>query len=296
MNIKSGLLFGLKVVAVGVTYILAMMVAGMVLKLAGLQMPETGSGSGSLVSVVVIGLGMGLCLGPLAARLPVSRGWHLVVWASVMFFNLSATVIEGAFFISTLGPALPALVLMELISTVATAAVITALFAPAGPVQPVVLSRRSVGAWAWRLAVSALSYVVFYWVFGALNYGLVTHTYYETHQAALVVPPAQTILMLEVLRGAMLMLSVLPLALAWPLNGASRMRLAVLCGVVLFVVGGLVPLISNASLPLFLRVASGWEIFFQNFSTGVVVALLLGNAAAASAPARGVAPSPAVQH
>jgi len=45
---------------------------------------------------------------------------------------------------------------------------------------------------------------------------------------------------------------------------------------VLFVIGGVAPLLGASALPLFLRVASGWEIFLQNFSTGAVAALLLG--------------------
>ena len=175
---------------------------------------------------------------------------------------------------------------MMLISTLAAAAALTVLFAPRGPARPVVWPRRTVLAWVGRFVACALSYVVFYWVFGALNYSLFTHTYYETHQAALVVPPAQTILLVEAVRSVMLVLSVLPLALAWPTVSANRLRLAVLCGLVLFLTGGLVPLASTTTLPLFLRVASGWEIFLQNFSTGVVVALLLGNAVAEGMPAR----------
>lgn len=58
------------------------------------------------------------------------------------------------------------------------------------------------------------------------------------------------------------------------------------CDVVLFLMGGLVPLASDATLPLFLRVASGWEILLQNFSTGAVVALLLGSGAAPKLPRR----------
>ena len=95
MNIKNGLLFGLKVLAVGVTYILATMLAGMVLRVAGMRLPETTNAAASFLSAVVIGLGMGVCLGPLAARLPVSRGWQVTVWASAMFFNLAAVMVEG---------------------------------------------------------------------------------------------------------------------------------------------------------------------------------------------------------
>jgi hypothetical protein len=45
-----------------------------------------------------------------------------------------------------------------------------------------------------------------------------------------------------------------------------------------FVVGGLVPLLPQTSLPLYLRLASLWEIFGQNFLTGVACACLFVDA------------------
>jgi hypothetical protein len=68
--------------------------------------------------------------------------------------------------------------------------------------------------------------------------------------------------------------SVLPLVLT---IRTTRRRLAIMCGVILFVIGGVIPLLQQVNtLPLFLLVASAWEIFFQNFLTGVVVAILMG--------------------
>jgi len=278
MIIKNGVVFILKVVAVGVVYVAATMAAGMGLGAAGVRLPAPDDASGSFVQLVVTGLVFGLCLGPLAARLRVSRPWHVVIWGSVMFLNYAAVILEGSIFMTSLGSALPALVAMILIATAATAVAITALFAKR-PAVPVAWPRRSAAAWAGRLALSALSYLIFYWIFGALNYSLFTHTYYETHQATLLVPPTETILLVETVRGVMLALSVLPLAAAWPNTGLGRLRLAVMVGLVLFVIGGVAPLLGASALPLFLRVASGWEIFLQNFSTGVVAALLLGGQA-----------------
>ena len=280
--IKNGLVYGLKVALVAVIYVGSTMLVGAVLGAAGVRLPTTGDASGSLLQVVVMGLGAGLTLGPLAARLRVSRLWHLAIWGSVLSFNFASVLLEGAIFTSSLGQALPGLELMMLISSLVTAGGLTWLFAPAAPAAPVQLPQRTALAWVVRFVASAASYVVFYWVFGMLNYNLFTHTYYETYQATLVVPPAQTILLVESLRAFMMVLSVLPLALAWQ---TSRPRLALLCGLVLFLIGGVIPLAGNPALPLFLRIASGWEIFLQNLSTGVVVALLLGNTAPAHSPA-----------
>ncbi len=80
--------------------------------------------------------------------------------------------------------------------------------------------------------------------------------------------------MVESIRAPLIVLSVLPLVLT---VRTTRRRLVVICGIILFVIGGVVPLLHQVNiLPLFLLVASAWEIFFQNFLTGVVVAILLG--------------------
>jgi hypothetical protein len=49
-------------------------------------------------------------------------------------------------------------------------------------------SSRTWYSWAWRLCVSAASYVLFYWIYGALNYLLVTRPYYSPQQTTLQVP------------------------------------------------------------------------------------------------------------
>ena len=49
---------------------------------------------------------------------------------------------------------------------------------------------------------------------------------------------------------------------------------ALAAGVLLFVVGGLVVLLPQTSLPLYLRVASLWEVFAQNVITGAACAYL----------------------
>jgi hypothetical protein len=56
-----------------------------------------------------------------------------------------------------------------------------------------------------------------------------------------------------------------------------RKRLVFVCGTLLFVIGGIIPLSMQAGmLPTSMLVASGIEIFFQNFLTGAVAAVVLG--------------------
>jgi hypothetical protein len=73
----------------------------------------------------------------------------------------------------------------------------------------------------------------------------------------------------------LIVLSVLPLLLGVRWSPPRRM---IVVGLLLFVIGGIVPLLEQVNtLPIFLLVASGWEIFFKNMSTGLVAGWLLGN-------------------
>jgi hypothetical protein len=116
--------------------------------------------------------------------------------------------------------------------------------------------------------------VVFYWIYGALNYLLVTRPYYSAQQTTLQVPPAQVVLAAEAIRGPLLVLAVLPLVLTISL---ARRRLALSSSAVPFIIEGVVPLLRQAGiLRTFLLIASGWEIFLQDVSLALVITWLLG--------------------
>jgi hypothetical protein len=131
-------------------------------------------------------------------------------------------------------------------------------------------------SWVGRFVVSAASYVVFYWFYGALNYLLVTHSYYTAQQhTVLQIPPTQAILAAESSRGPLLVFAVLPLVLT---SSITRRQLAIGSSAVLFIIGGIAPLLLQAGiLPTFLFIASGWEIFFQNVSLALVITWFLGH-------------------
>jgi ABC-type antimicrobial peptide transport system permease subunit len=118
-----------------------------------------------------------------------------------------------------------------------------------------------------------MSYLALYFVVGGLNYQLVTKPYYETHAGGLTVPPVQVVVVVESIRAVLIAFSVFLFLLS--ARGARR-QLMISTGWLLFAIGGIIPLLLQiGSLPLFLLAASAVEIFFQNFFTGVVAAMLL---------------------
>ena len=199
---------------------------------------------------------------------------HFAIWFCLLFLNLASVAIEGTLFAP--GAAAPAWLGANLLRLAAVCALIAGLMAAlyrsqGGGIPATAGTPRHLSGWVWRLALAAGVYVAVYLVLGGINYTLVTRPYYEAHASSLTVPPVATILLYEPIRGLLIAFSVLPLILAFQ----RRTRAAgLVAGAMLFVVGGLVPLLPQASLPLYLRVASLWEIFGQNVITGIACAYL----------------------
>lgn len=263
---------------VAVGYIVGLILAGMVGAMAGAQMASSMRDNSAFFWLFISSILLGAILGPLAARLTLTRLQHFILWGSLIFFNLGSVAIEGAYFVPELVTVpLPILFTQQLLASVGAALVIVLLFSSAG--KPVFtwadsLRTRPWYSWLWRSVVSALSYLAFYFVFGSLNYSLVTGPYYETHAGGLAVPAPMVVLMAESIRAPLIVLSILFYMLS--VRGTKR-QLMFKTGWLLFAIGGIVPLVLQiSSLPLLLLAASAVEIFLQNFLTGVVAAQLMG--------------------
>lgn len=265
----------LKSLLVGVTFVIAIVVGGMIVTILGLPRPEAENPAAKLMWFFVGGVVAGLSLGFVVPSMSLSRMRHFVVWGSLIFFNMASVIVEGYFFAPALiGDALPALLFQQLLVALAAGWVVTALFASKETAAPIPPITRPFLSWTWRFAAGVLVYVVVYFVFGAINYMLVTKPYYATHAGGLDVPPVQVTLIAEVVRGALIALSVLPFLLS---VSADKKRLGAWTGFLLFAIGGLVPLTFQVgALPTFLLIASAWEIFAQNFTMGWVLTRLLG--------------------
>jgi hypothetical protein len=107
-----------------------------------------------------------------------------------------------------------------------------------------------------------------------LNYSLVTQPYYESHAGGLIAPAPDVVLLVELVRAPLIVLSILLFLLS---ERGTKRELMIKAGWLLFAVGGIFPVVLQISrLPFFLLAASTVEIFCQNFLTGVVSASLLG--------------------
>lgn len=268
---------GWRSVLVAFGYVIGLMLAGIVAAMLGARASTNASAGAAFISLFIAAILLGVFLGPFAARLALSRAQHFILWGSLILFNLGSVAIEGAFFAPALVPVpIPMLLAQQSVATAGAALVIVLVFALRGNSISWLsaLRTRPWYSWLWRFLASAFSYLLFYFVFGGLNYSLVTRPYYETHAGGLTVPAPEVVLLIESIRGALLVFSVLLFLLS--LRGTRR-ELVLKTGWLLFAIGGIIPLLWQISvLPLFLLFASAIEIFFQNFLTGAVSAWLLG--------------------
>jgi hypothetical protein len=265
-------------VLVAAAYVAGLLVAGMIGALIGAQMPTSTRNGTAFLWLFISSVLLGVLLGPLASRLKMARIQHFVLWGSLIFFNLGSVAIEGAFFAPELVLVpIPMLFAQQALASAGAALVIVWLFASVGtPIASWLdaLRTRPWYSWLWRFLLSSFSYLMFYFVFGALNYSLVTKPYYESHAGGLMVPAPELVLFAELARAPLIVLSILVFLLS--MRGTKR-QLMIKSGWLLFAVGGIVPLVLQIStLPLFLLAASAVEIFFQNFLTGIVAAGLMG--------------------
>jgi hypothetical protein len=259
-------------------YVTGLMVAGMLGAMLGAEMPASTSSGSAFTWLLIASLLLGILLGPLASRLTMTRLQHFVLWGSLIFFNLGSVAIEGAYFVPELVRVpIPVLFAQQALASTGAALVIAWLFASVG--TPIAswrdgLRTRTWSSWLWRFLASSFSYLMFYFVFGALNYSLVTRPYYESHAGGLTVPDPQLVFLAELVRAPLIVLSILFFLLS--VRGTKR-ELMVKTGWLLFAIGGIVPLVLQmSSLPFLLLAASAVEIFLQNFLTGVVAASLMG--------------------
>jgi hypothetical protein len=201
----------------------------------------------------------------------------LAVWASLALIRSIGLGIEGALFkpagaAASLSGAAAGIVVAFLTAWLA----VWLLARPAGLEGGAPKAERAWWSWLWRVVVVGLAYFFFYFVFGAANAFLYTMSFYRDNpQYGLSMPPASAVFAAQLIRGPLFALGSLFIARA---ARASRARLALWLGILLFVIGGFAPYVEVTfrTMPLGFNLATLAEILLQNFLTGVVAAYLFG--------------------
>jgi hypothetical protein len=197
-------------------------------------------------------------------------GWVLVIvsvlctWSEALIFVPSPEMQQHPFRL-LLGSCVLYLIVAGVLAVLAR---LLNLSSEQGPVP----QYHGLAATAPRVLLSGLAYVFYYLVFGAITYQFFTKGYYP--EATKVVEKLGLwFWAIQVGRGVLMTLAVLPVIYTLRM---SRLQTAIVAGLVIWVAGGLSPLlIPNAFMGVAQRMIHIVEIFTQNFSLGVTAALLL---------------------
>jgi hypothetical protein len=139
--------------------------------------------------------------------------------------------------------------------------------------------RRSLASALAMVAISGIAYVVYYLVFGGITYQYFTKAYYP-EAAQIAGSFGLWFWAIQFARGVLMTLAVLPAIYTLRM---SRWQTAIVAGMLIWVAGGLAPLlIPNALMGTTQRIIHIFEILTQNASLGITAGLLLRPKAAAT--------------
>ncbi|HYF83490.1 MAG TPA: YqhR family membrane protein [Clostridia bacterium] len=262
-----------KGLVIGFLNLVTLTIVGGVLTSLGVKFPEVkGDFSFILYIMFLSGFIISIIGGIIVKQLHLPKSKVFVALFLMFFLNVVTQMLEALFFAPGLvsWETAPAIFGQQSIMYLFISAGITLLFRYNGETEQAgKRQKRSWRGWLGRILVSSGSYVLFYFIFGSINAALITGDYYRSEISGLHLPSTLEILMLEPIRAALLVLSVIPLIMYLRV---SKKKCAAIVGMVLFILGGLLPMLQQLNtLPTAVAVSSIFEMFFQFFLTGVVI-------------------------
>jgi hypothetical protein len=252
--------------------------------LFGLLIPVQGYVSvGFAMGTMVTAILYGATLYYVNTNIPLNRkARFLITWLAIYCIQMLMPVLEGVFF-STQFEGSPELIFGALIFgwvLVLPAALAGAiLFSPAklqsfGELRRNYFERINKVQFVGRLVIASALWMVIYFVFGAIVAPYVLPYYSEGGVGyQLVLPALQVILGLQLLRGFILVLFILPLIISTNLEWK---QLAGIIAALLYIGGALAIFLISDQYPIVLRMIHGMEMFADAAFAGIVVAYLLG--------------------
>jgi len=222
---------------------------------------------------------LAVALGVIVARRLPWRGWRRVAALFAISWGMQANNLAEAVFFSLDIPrgVLPLLFANSFGAAIAFAAVVDRLSPAATPANPPA-EPRTPGSWIARIAACDLGYVVAYMTAGMAVWPFV-QWFYSTRP----LPDGRLVIAMQLLRGLVFTAIVALLARTLVLARTGR---AVLAGLTLAVLGGVVPLLPpNPFMPAGIRFPHMIEVGVSNLLWGFGAALLLSASARRDSPA-----------
>jgi hypothetical protein len=234
---------------------------------------------GSAVTAILYGL----TLFYLNANMPLGRNARfLITWLALYCIQMLMPVLEGIFF-STQFEGGPELIFGALafgwILVLPAALAGAFLFNPTevqsfSELKNEYFGRISKTQFAGRFIITSVLWMVIYFIFGTIVAPYVLPYYTEGGVGyELVLPEIQVILGLQLVRGFILVLLILPMVISTDLDWK---HLAVIVAALLYIGGAMAIFLISNQFPLMLRVMHGMEMFADATFAGIAIAYLLG--------------------
>ena len=218
--------------------------------------------------MLISGITIAIVLGECFQRLTWSF-WPRVLSIGICHYLLYylLNILDGLLF--TPLPHMSTAILSDLFPAFFAAAVIAWLWRPesgilhAGKIIVAFFSSHPWNGWAWRLLVTWLIYPPVYYLIGR-GAALFTLHYYEdpTLNLGLTLPSVSTLMLMQVLRGALFLLAVAPILIAWQ---GTRTRLWWWVGFVIFIQIANQIIVQAYWLPMGLRIPHTIELLVDSF-------------------------------
>ncbi len=269
----------LKGVIAAIASIIGMLLGSMIAKAVGLPMPAPPvyvDPTKLLPLMLLCNIPLAIVLGECYQKLPF-KYWQRVAAVFLSNYILYSLVnLLDAFLYSPM-PNLATNLFIYLFPALLTSLIVPLLWQSATTSLPAI-SWRSLLANGnlWRFAAAWLCYVPIYYLIGLLVVPF-TKSYYidPSHSLGLVLPQLWAILLMQIPRGLLFLLAVLPLLLYWP---GSRMALWLWTGSVIFIQVANAAIFQSYWLPPIVRIPHGLELLTDSFLQAALYVLLLVSA------------------
>ncbi len=265
-----------RTIVIGILSFVALLIAGSLISVYRLPMPEVnGDTNYILVMTVVSGATISVFLGIISKHLRLSRLSTFGVVFTFLFLNYVTQIMEALYFVPGIvsWEVLPSILLQQFLMALIISTGVILLYKSKRSFKSKPIWYLSLKSFLYRILICITSYVIFYYLFGMINAFLFTESYYLSQIDGLNLPGARTIFVLEIMRGMLIVISILPiiLSLDLPVN-----KIILLSGLSLFILGGLLPMLQQiGSLPIVIIISSSVEMFFQFFLTVVVTTVTM---------------------
>ena len=280
-----------RIILTGIGYALLVIFGDALTRLVGLSAPIMPGMSSNvseyqnLLTLFLSGVLIGLIFGPLSLKFPLSHSWRAGILFIILFgINSVLIIVESLFFTTT--PMIGHIhnLVSSAISWAGMSVLLTILFRPSeidlsfGTILREAVAQRSLGSNLWRFGLAGFLYLPIFMVFGILIQPFVS-TFYEDPSYGVnqlfSIPAAETIFLLELVRGYLFVMLVYPL-IAILGRKMGRWGQVIWIALVIASLSGWIPMLVASFLPLQFKLAHGVELTIDAIVHSLIIVWLLG--------------------